>query len=345
MQIQQAILHRIEKEKNTSGTGSAIPVTRTSQLPIDGRLEKMTEEILKIYGKSTNGYGTFNANQTLYQFPVKLKDYVLQSTDFIQFTIDTTDLISLKMAGEAFSTGGYVLILRYTNLGQDWLMVAMLKLKHGTGINEQTMDLSDTLSFDIDHLHEAARVDLAKWQSNTQPYLSFVKKRQTTSEVSKYFREALGCTEYTDSKHQTIQIKKAFEDYCEANSWSSEKKRTGRQQFYEHCDAKDKSGEPVNLAALSAILDDQNPTSFSEFVRDNDYQVNDTFKPDRATFSKLNRISKSFGSVKVSFEVQDIDNGKVAYDPDNRCLVIRDLPSELIDEINKHKSSDATTTA
>lgn len=62
------------------------------------------------------------------------------------------------MGEEAFATGGYPLFLHYDNQGQEWLLVAMLKLKPGTGVNDQTLELSDTLSFDIDHLHEAARI-------------------------------------------------------------------------------------------------------------------------------------------------------------------------------------------
>ncbi len=227
MQIQEAILHRICKAKNTTGVGSATTQKRTARLPGDKRLERTVEDILKIYNKSTSGYGTFDANETVYRFPVLLRDYTVGSADFIAFTRDATDLIAAKMGDESFSTGGYALFLRYTSQGQDWMLVAMLKLKPGTGVNELTLELSDTLSFDIDHLHEAARVDLGKWQADTQPYLSFIKRRQSGTEVSRYFREALGCTEYTDEKHHTGQMLEAFEAYARANAWTYDKNAYG----------------------------------------------------------------------------------------------------------------------
>lgn len=340
MQIQEAILHRIDKVRNTSGPGCAVTHMRATRLPADKRLERTVEDLLRIYGKSTSGYGTFDTNQTVYRFPVLLEGYFKAGTDLIAFTRDVTDLIAAKMGDEAFATGGYALFLRYTNLGQDWMLVAMLKLKPGTGVNEETLELSDTLSFDIDNLHEAARVDLGKWQAKTQPYLSFIKKRQNGAEVSRYFREALGCTEYTDSKHHTGQMRDAFEAYCEAKQWTHDQKRTGRQRVYDYCDTKEKAGEPVNLTALSAVIDDQNPTTFSEFVRDNDYEVNETFTPHKATYTRFKRISRTFGSVKVSFDVQDIQDGRVDFDEDNACLVISNLPDELIAEIKKHKANN-----
>lgn len=149
MEIQEAILHYIFKEKHTTGANSATTQKRTTLLPTNECLNRTVEDILKIYGKSTNGYGTFNANETVYRFPVLLRGYVLTTEDnFIAFTSQTTDLIAAKMGDEGFATGGYVLFLRYTNQGQSWLLVVMLKLKPGIGVNEQTLDLSDTLSFD-----------------------------------------------------------------------------------------------------------------------------------------------------------------------------------------------------
>ncbi len=340
MEIKEAILHRISKDRNITGAGSATTQKRTARLPADERLVRTVEDILKIYGKSTSGYGTFDANETVYRFPVLLKDYVTAGADFIAFTSEATDLVAAKMGDEAFSTGGYALFLRYTNQGLDWMLIAMLKLKPGTGINEQTLELSDTLSFDIDHLHEAARVDLGKWQAGTQPYLSFIKKRQGGAEVSRYFREALGCTEYTDSKHHTGQMRDAFEAYSAHNAWTQEQKRAARQRIYDYCDAKEKAGESVNLAALSALVDDQNPDTFSDYVRDNDYEVGETFKPHKATYTRFKRISRTFGSVKVSFDVQDLLNGGVDFDEDNACLVINNLPEELIEEIKKHKATN-----
>lgn len=340
MDIQEAILHRIVKAKNTTGAGSAVSVLRAERLPGDERLEKTAEDILRIYGKATSGYGTFDPNEVVYRFPELLRSYVGANNDFIPFTQAATELIAAKMGDEQFATGGYALLLRYSNLGQDWLLVVMLKLRAGTGVNEETLELSDTLSFDIDHLHEAARIDLGKWQANTQPYLSFIKKRQNGAEVSRYFREALGCTEYTDSKHNTKQMQAAFESYCDSREWTQEQKRGGRQRVYDYCAAKEKAGEPVNLTALSAVIDDQNPETFIAFVRENDYEVSDTFKPHKATYTKFKRISRTFGSVKVSFDVADILDGRVDYDDENGCLVITNLPDELVAEIKRHKAND-----
>lgn len=51
LNIHEAILHRIEKDKNTSGAGSAKMVMRSECLPIDTKLERTAADILRIYTK------------------------------------------------------------------------------------------------------------------------------------------------------------------------------------------------------------------------------------------------------------------------------------------------------
>ena len=236
--------------------------------------------------------------------------------------------------------GGYALFLRYSNQGRDWLLMAMLKLKVGTGVDEETMGLNSTLSFDIDHLHEAARVDLEKWQNDTPPYLSFIKKRQGNQDVSHYFREAIGCTEYTDARHNTEQMRQAFSDFVQENNWTPEKKQKGQQAIFEHCEAKRKENEDVNLKTLSALVDNQNPDDFLDFIREKDYEIDETFQPHKRTYGRFKRIYRKFGSVSLGFDVQDLMDGKVDYNEDDKCLTITNLPDELINEIKKYKQED-----
>jgi nucleoid-associated protein len=338
MNINEAILHHIAKEPNTSGADAVRIHPRAEALAADQRLEQTVIDLLKVYGKSTSGYGTFDANQTVCRFPVLLSDYTNAQANLITFSQEATKLIADKMKNEHFATGGYALFLRYDNQGQDWVLVVMLKLKPGTGVDEQTLELSDTLSLDIEHLHEAARIDLAKWKNNEQPYLSFIKKRQGGADVSRYFREALGCTEYTDAQHNTETARTAYEDFCKDQKWSAAQKQAGRQRVYDYYEAKHQANEPVNLQALSAIIDDQNPEAFVTFVREKGFEVNDTFQPHRNTYRRLKRIARKFGSVNVSFEVDDVIAGRVDFDENNKCLVIKDPPDALIAEINGHKT-------
>jgi nucleoid-associated protein len=338
MEIIEAVLHRISKERQTSGPGSTTVTARPNASPVDAVLSRMAEDLRKIYTSSAQGYGIFNADENVYPFPRLLREHREGAKSFVELTQNTLSLIAAKMADEHFATGGYVLFLRYDDVGHEWMMIAMLKLRPGTSVNDETLELMETVSLDLDHLHEAARVDLTKWQENQQPYLSFIKKR-AGQDVSSYFRGALGCTDYTDSKHHTEKIKKALEDFFVERQWTREQKQVAKKTFVELCEAHVQAGDPVNLDALSAVIDTQEPASFATFVREGDYPVSNVFQPAKSVYSKWRRIVRSFGSVKVAFEVQDVTSGTVDYDEDNGYMVIRNPPQDLVDQIRESRAA------
>ena len=342
MNIVESIVYGLEKSANSV---AVTKIPRQEPLKIDQRLNTLAKDTLDIYGDVCNNYGTFSEDIESYRFPTYLKEYIDGNIDLVRFSHSTSNLISIKMGESLPATGGYVLFLRYENQGRDWLLIVMLKLKPQTGINQRTLDLIETLVLDINHLHEAARIDLEKWKKNEQPYLSFVKKRGSQDEVTRYFRFALGCTEYMDSKHNTLQTMKAVDHFCNDKNMTPEQKQNIRRITYDYCDLKRQSQEPVNLTALSAQIQDQDPNAFLEFVKDKEYTISEFFSPHRNSYNRFKRISSRIGSVKVSFDVDDIFNQTVIYVPETNSLFIKNIPRELIEEIQKveGKNNDLDT--
>ncbi len=91
---------------------------------------------------------------------------------------------------------------------------------------------------------------------------------------------------------------------------------------------------------MSAIINDQDPTDFNSFVRNNNYPINETFDPHRKTFSRLKRIQSKFNNITVSFEVSDVMNETVDFDQASHTLIIKNIPDALILEIQKVKGND-----
>ncbi len=344
MHIKEAIIHQLIKAKETQGDGSVQVQPRTSRLASDAFLEATVQTLLETYSESVSGYGSLGTDANLHRFPVLLHTYLNAPTNtpqaFIDFTNNSLNLIAENMKKEFFATGGYVLFLRYVNLGDDWLMVVVLKLKDGAGVDPITMDLQRTLTLDISKLHEAARVNLTKWGADTQPYLSFVKPRG--SKVSDYFRDALACLNFTESKHHTDQVIQALGAFITARPDIPAEEKSARlidarQKLYDCFVANPKE---VVLATISASVMPSDPTAFTAFIRTGpsaaDYQINDSFKPDRSTYSRIKRLRGKMGSVTVSFDVDDVRAQRVRYDSTTNTLVLTQPSRDLITEIQKY---------
>lgn len=338
MDISSSIIHGILKEKDESGPDSTTITPRRNLLPLDDRLKRLGDDILVLYGRLSNGYGVLGDDTTIHKFPELLSEYEKNETNLISLSNEATKLIAAEMSSSLFTTTSYPIFIRYTNQDRDWILIAMLKIKDGIGIDTNTLDLNDSLFFDISNLREAARIDIAKWKANDQPYLSFIKRGAgSEGDSSAYLRKALSCTDYTDSKHHTSLLLETLEQYCQEKEFDAEKNQAIKARVYEHCKEMKDQGRPVNLIALSAFIDPEDPEAFVSYTREKEVPINETFSPHPATYRKLQRLSKKFGTISVGFDVDDIFNERVYFDEDNGNLVIRNPPKDLTDKIKKAK--------
>lgn len=339
MQVLEAIIHRIEKEAGT--TGKATVDDRKTLLPVNKQLNTLVDGLLKVYGRTNNNYGTFDADKESFPFSEHLsKFYVTREINFRTLSLKTVNLIAAKMLTSPGATGGYSLFIRYSNQGREWLMIVMLKLKGRVGVDQDTLTLNESFSFDIDHLHEAAKVDLEKWNIGEQPYLSFIKKGNSSQQdVTLYFRNALGCTEYIDAKFNTDNLLKAVEGFCVKNKLSAEEKQSIRKSVYDYCDSCYSNQQAVNLKSASSVVDHTDPENFYNFVKAEGYEINENFSPHKSTYSRYKRITSKFGSVRLSFDVQDVIDENVDFDDENTIL-IKNPPAGLIESIKRARGED-----
>jgi nucleoid-associated protein len=342
MQVQAAIVHRIDKEQNTN---DATPHPRQQELPIDDRLTALADQVRRIYDKTTNrGTGRFDRDEDTFPFSRMLREFKDETRSFVQLSHSTLTLISARMEEEVFATGGFVLFLDYTNLQREWLLVVMLKQAAMTAINPETLEIEESRALDVDHMHEAARVDVTKWLDGEEPYLTFAKRRVGRADVTRYFRNALGCTDYTEAKANTNYLIEAYEHYALDQGWTKEQKQYARERLHSEFVEKNRAREPIRLQGVSALINHDEPAAFAEFVRVHDeiYPISDEFPPHPDTYRRLKRLRGKIGNVTISFDVRDLENGFLHYDDqsDAHTLTLTRLSNDLDRSIRKALGRD-----
>lgn len=338
MEIREAIVHGFDKAAQSYDVKFH---PREDNSSVDEMMQYLGEEVLKVYGRRSDTSGTFDTDETTYPFSNLLANYYHQGNSLLEFSVAACNLIAAQMRESYFATGGYAFFIRYVSQGCDWLLVMMLKLKPGTSIEPETLELLPSLSFDISHLHEAARINLDKWTAGDQPYLSFIKKSTGKEDVTKYFRLSLGCTDYTDSRFNTQKIIEALDRYCEENGIQGDNRLDARKQLHDYFEEKNHHPEDksVSLVSLSARINDNDPDAFRNFVKDRDIPVSDVFTPSKTIYGKLRRIRRKFGNVSVSFSAEDVEQDVVDYDGDG-TLFIRNIPESLMQDIRRARGDE-----
>lgn len=338
MQITEATIHRLIKSAQTSGTDSVTIKVRGAALPINVTLQTVSDDLLTLYTKTANNNGTLGTNPTTHVFPMRLRGYLDGQLAFQDFSEETLALIEREMAKSFMANGGYALFLRYTHAGSDFLLIAMLKLKPGASIDEQSMDLEPTLTIDMGLLNEAARVNITRWNAAEEPYLTFIKGRARQGDVTDYFRDALACTSYTKSSHFTEHVIKAADafvaDLVDLDDDQKKQRRIDVHQRLHHTFSA--NSEEVRLTTLTASIHPEAPEDFVSYVqsgpRADEFQIDDAFKPHKATYKKLQRINVTMGTVSVGFSVDDVQSGRVYYDEDEDTFVVKN-PSDKLRQV------------
>lgn len=346
MIIREATIHQLIKAAQTVGEGSVTEQVRPEPLPIDEVLQELCGELLGLYATSVNSNGTLGQDPLIHAFPVTLASYVDGETDFQVFTVSALTLIKEAMKDAIFANGGYALFLRYEQDNVEFLLIAMLKLKAGAGIDEATLSLQPTLNIDLKLLHEAARVNLTRLANNTQPYLTFVKGKAKQGDITEYFRKALACVTFTDSKHHTEQLIKAAEAFVASRvDLSTEQKAEERMQMRKRL-SECMQQNPVQLviATAAAAIRPEGPEEFIQFLQSpqaTDFHIDQTFQPHKPTYRRLYRITGKIGqTISVAFDVEDIQTHRVSYDADRNAIVLNNPPEALKQSILENGAAD-----
>lgn len=343
MQILEATIHRLQKAAHTSGEGSVTKQVRTTTLPIDDTLLTVCRDLLALYNRTTDSSGTFGSNPNVHVFPARFEEYRAETINLAQFSEATVDLIAARMENARLSNGGYALFLRYQEPPNDFMLIAMLKLKPGAGIDETSLELLPTLNIDLDLLNEAARINISRLATNEQPYLTFIKGARKATEVTEYFRDALACLNYTNSSEQTKELIRAADDFVAQRQDLTDEMRQHerletRRRLYE-CLNQNKA--EVTLATAAAAVHPAAPDEFithtqTQLDGERTYRFDTRFKPDRKVTQTLRRIRGTMGTVTVAFDVEDVRTGKVMYDAQSDSIVIKQPNPKLKQEIQEY---------
>ncbi|OAD82079.1 hypothetical protein ATN89_21520 [Comamonas thiooxydans] len=301
--------------------------------------------MIDLYRKNANSNGTLGIDPNDHKFTFNLESYVAKEEDFIDFTKKTVDLIKGQMEQAFMSTGGYALFLRYTADNHDLMMIAMLKLKEGSGIDATTLDITETLNIDMNRLHEAARINITRWQNGEEPHLTFIKGRGSKG-VSDYFRNALACTAFTNSKYHTELVILAADAFIDKNTDIPPEEKTAkriemRRSLY---GCLSKVSDEVPLITVAAAVNPDHPEAFVEFIQqraDSDgFHIDGQFKPYKPAVKGLQRLAARYGSIHVSFDVDDVQHERVRYDEESDSIILKNPPSHIVRSVRENEPTE-----
>ena len=334
MPIRHCIVHLIDKKPDGS---PAVLHARESELGASDAIENLLADLNDSYNaKQGKAWGFFHGESGAYPLSGWLKQYLDEEKDFTAFSRVAVEHLQKLMEESNLSTGGHILFAHYQQGMTEYLAIALLHHSEGVAVNDE-LDVTPSRHLDLGQLHLAARINLSEWKNNqhSRQYISFIKGKNG-KKVSDYFRDFIGCQEGVDGPGETRTLLKAFSDFVESEDLPEEAAREKTQTLVDYATTQTKLGEPVTLEALSSLIDEDRPKAFYDHIRHKDYGLSPEIPADKRTLNQFRRFTGRAEGLSISFEAHLLGS-KVEYDEEAGTLIIKGLPTQLVDQLKRRK--------
>ncbi|MCA0445164.1 MAG: nucleoid-associated protein [Bacteroidetes bacterium] len=330
LKIHNLIIHNILKKQFEK---DVILKERQTEIVVGPKHEVFFEKILSIYYKKSNpAYGTFDGNITSYPFQTILSNFLAKSISFHEFTIKSLQHFTSKIKEETNATGGFFLIAYFTSQNQEFLATITLNNTTNYDIDEASLDIIEKMILDIEKVDVANIVNINKWKAKEKTYLTFTKGRK---DISEYFISFIGCTQLTDSKHFSQQLKSAFNDYLISESLSEDDKISRRMCLFEYLSQKTKERTEISIDEIANNLFPEKPTEFKDFILQEKYGITPAFRCDINTFKDYQYVYFKGKDLNFKFHRNLLFNQTISYNKTEKSLTIKNLDQSVIDQIEQ----------
>ncbi len=315
MELKNIILHEIIREENNK------PELNLSNhlLPIDNVAKDFITKLIKSYTSKSPTYGAFNTDGVNHPFQNSVKDY-FKIPNFLTFS--TQAMNTLKKAIEKpQAKGGYVVFAHYIEKKQDFIVTVMLDNSERFVVDEE-LNIEKLLGLDIDKVARANRINWQEWDKNEETYLSFIKG---TRGVSNYFaKDFIGCTDFTSSKENAKNLELAVSSYMRDNNFKDDKKTRIKGQMKEYTDGRVDAGKDIKIEAISAYINPDNPTSFVDYIHENECKVGNFKSTRKSDFKNFEiKVLKGDG-YKLEYS---LNSDNIELDKDKKIIIIKNVPN------------------
>ncbi|MFQ3248107.1 MAG: nucleoid-associated protein [Arenicella sp.] len=329
MDLKNIIFHGLVTEQHVAEV-SVIERNEELLLPNENAAE-LVSEARQSYNKDSGiSYAEFGNGW----FPDYLNQLIDEKISFKDFSVQGLTDLKERMERKPLTTGGHLFFIRYEEGESDFIMT--LLLKDTSGFIVQDLTISESHILNLDKLHFGARINISKWKNNEGTYISFLKG-SNRQDITEYFRDFLSINEATfnDPGRNTLELVQAIKEYCHTNCESEEEVADIKSRLKSELERRVEDRQTITMEAISALVDPDNASSFTEFVNDSDFEIQPEFRPDKTKLRKLSRYSGRTSEISISFGSDALEDGVVSFDDSGNepKLIVSKIPPKLLEEL------------
>jgi nucleoid-associated protein len=338
MPVINSAIHKIDKKPD--GTPAILHISDKPLVETLATDHLLLDLNTSYNAKAGKGWGFFHPESGAYPFSGWLKGYCAGDKTFTEFTRSAVEHLTQLLEESNLSTGGHVLFAHYLQGMTEYLTIALLQQSDAVTVSD-SLEVTPIRRLDLDQIHLAARINLSEWKSNSasKQYVSYIKGKNG-KKATEYFRDFIGCQEGVDGPGETRTLLKAFSDFVESEDLPEESARERTKTLIDYATSQTKLGEPMSLAELSELIDEERPKAFYDHIRNKDYGLSPVIPADKRTLNQFRRFTGRSDGLSISFEAH-LMGDKIEYDQAAGTLMIKGLPTQLTDQLKRAQDAKA----
>jgi nucleoid-associated protein YejK len=329
------IVHKINKIAGERI--AAVKLAKNVIIPTDKERKFVAIASESYYKKSAPTYGIFD-DLTSNKFQKELITYNSKEQEFFNFSCNCMDYYKTNIQDVAPATGGFIVFAHYidTDKNTEFILVLAINNKDGYVFNEDKLTIEDTKNIELSKIDLACQINITKWndyqsneKSDVKTYLSLIKGNK---ELSVYFMKFIGSANKTTSTESSKRLVNALDHFCKENNYTREKTIETRNKVSDYCKDCIKEKKEISLSAISALIDNENPTLFQEYASDEERAVDEIISGDSKVLRSIGSVKYKDKDGKLNVEFSNELIGKqVFYDDKKKQLTITNI--SLADQI------------
>nr|BDD47132.1 hypothetical protein 11 [Saccharospirillaceae bacterium] len=307
-----------------------------------------------------NALHRYTLSDELDQNPEDQSAAEFEDERFLRLSITALNEIKNSAQHQTASTGGYLVFAEYTENDIQFFISAMIKKKKDVTI--ESLKPKEIIRLDFSKINQAMRVNVNDYkaslvsqhsdstitsQAQTEepeetPYLSFIGSIEG-GRASGYFIVAMGCERQISSRKATDTVITESENLFQNDPELTPNLQTFKKELLDYLD----ETTHATLDYISEIIRRNIPVNYSKPVDEtvddfvtklngDEFKVPFEFNVNKERVSKSRLIRAKAETWSLEFEKSSIGtdpSADIVYDPDERRVIINNLPQDAIDEI------------
>lgn len=329
IQVSQVVLHQFKL--NEQSAQKLTTQLREELLDCSDEVNQLLLQLHQAYQSKNKAYAIFQDNSI---FAQELNRYLEQELDFLTFSHICAKTLAQELGKYPFADSGTFILCQYNFLATDYLFIALLDSKNSVLVDEK-LEVKSTSYLELLQFDIAARINLTelKLSANSNRYLTFLKGR-IGRKIGDFFMDFLGAEQGLDPKTQNQCLLQAVNDYCQQGELTQEQSQAIKKQVFDYCQEQLSNNDEIVIQELSETLPTLNQQDFSTFTTNQGYELEQSIPPVKATLKSLTKFSGSGKGVTISFDA-NLLNSRVIWDESSDTLLIKELPANLKDQLQK----------